>query len=136
MVSLGDRLVFMGTDGVHGFEPWVTDGTAEGTRMLADLHPTQGSYPSTVGAGWIAVRGNTAVFVAARATDDFQLYKTDGTLAGTGIVTPPNATVTVNPMGREGFSGMMIPNMVPTLVGDTFVFRGGFEPGPHLLYKN
>ena len=37
--AVGDRLVFDAFDHVHGTEPWVTDGTAAGTRLLVDLRP-------------------------------------------------------------------------------------------------
>jgi ELWxxDGT repeat protein len=33
------RIMFAGTNGVNGGEPWVTDGTSAGTAMLADLNP-------------------------------------------------------------------------------------------------
>src|SRR6186713_1128345 len=32
-------LFFYATDGVHGFEPWATDGTEPGTTLLGDLAP-------------------------------------------------------------------------------------------------
>jgi len=39
-LALGDgRAIFLADDGVHGREPWITDGTPEGTRLLADLRP-------------------------------------------------------------------------------------------------
>ncbi|HSL83668.1 MAG TPA: ELWxxDGT repeat protein, partial [Thermoanaerobaculia bacterium] len=37
--SLGDRVVLQADDGLHGGEPWVSDGTPGGTQMLADLNP-------------------------------------------------------------------------------------------------
>jgi len=33
------RFVFAAHDGIHGPEPWVSDGTAAGTRLLRDLCP-------------------------------------------------------------------------------------------------
>lgn len=39
----GDRLYLFGTDEQHGTEPWVTDGTPAGTRLLADVVPGAGS---------------------------------------------------------------------------------------------
>src|SRR5215212_276293 len=35
----GGRLYFAGSDPLHGIEPWISDGTAAGTRMLADIVP-------------------------------------------------------------------------------------------------
>jgi ELWxxDGT repeat protein len=37
--SFDGRLYFTGIDGAHGREPWVSDGAADGTRILADLVP-------------------------------------------------------------------------------------------------
>jgi len=38
--------MFAGNDGTHGLEPWVSDGTASGTHMLADVWPgTESSLP-------------------------------------------------------------------------------------------
>ena len=36
---LADRVVFRGSDAVHGAEPWITDGTRAGTTLLAELRP-------------------------------------------------------------------------------------------------
>lgn len=44
--SWGDELVFLGDDGIHGEEPWRSDGTAGGTAMVADVRPgAEGSEP-------------------------------------------------------------------------------------------
>lgn len=44
-----DQLYFMADDGIHGPELWQTDGTAEGTRMTADIWPrsNEGSDPGS-----------------------------------------------------------------------------------------
>ena len=40
------RVVFHAYDTAHGHEPWVSDGTPSGTRLLQDLLPGPGSsYP-------------------------------------------------------------------------------------------
>jgi len=33
------QVVFSADDGSHGVEPWITDGTADGTRLITDLYP-------------------------------------------------------------------------------------------------
>lgn len=40
----GGRLYFLGNDPLHGAEPWVSDGTVAGTRLLHDVNP--GAAPS------------------------------------------------------------------------------------------
>jgi ELWxxDGT repeat protein len=75
-------LLFSADDGAHGVEPWLTDGTAAGTRLLADIAPgpTAGSDFLRV---WFALDG--ALFFNARpggaGTD--ALHRSDGTSAGT-----------------------------------------------------
>jgi ELWxxDGT repeat protein len=137
MVVLGgNKLVFQGSDGVNGNEPWVSDGTAARTFMLRNINATagRGSYTSTVGAGWVVARGSKAYFIAAPAIDDFQLWETDGTAAGTKTIAPSDATVTVNPMGQPGFSSA-VPNPVPVLLGNTLIFRGSFSSAGARPYR-
>ena len=39
------KIIFSGDDGVHGSEPWITDGTPGGTYMIQDLGVDGGSNP-------------------------------------------------------------------------------------------
>lgn len=80
-IYTGDSNVyFRNRDTVHSVEPWVSDGTAVGTTMLADANqlPTQGSDPYDK-----AVLNGILYFVAASDDEDYRLWKTDGTEAGT-----------------------------------------------------
>jgi trimeric autotransporter adhesin len=76
------RLFFSGTDGQKGFEPWVTDGTAAGTRLLRDICPGPcGSFPFVP-----TPLGNRVLFVALTGEDGRdgqEIWRTDGTTAGT-----------------------------------------------------
>ena len=60
---LGDAIVFNAEDGVHGVEPWVSDGTEMGTRLLHDIN--NGSPSSTTTrrslARAITAKQNTAM---------------------------------------------------------------------------
>jgi ELWxxDGT repeat protein len=47
LTAVGDKVLFLANDGVHGIEPWVSDGTREGTKMLANLAP-EGTVRGTV----------------------------------------------------------------------------------------
>src|SRR6516164_4920736 len=47
-VALGNKLIFEATDGTHGRELWITDGTSSGTRLLKDINPGSASaFPTT-----------------------------------------------------------------------------------------
>lgn len=68
--------------GVVGVEPWVSDGTAVGTRMLADVAPAR----SASNPGNLAALGPRVVFSASEPTTGVEVWSTDGTGAGTRLV--------------------------------------------------
>jgi ELWxxDGT repeat protein len=43
MTPFADRLAFTADDGVHGVESWISDGTAAGMSLIADLTPGRGT---------------------------------------------------------------------------------------------
>jgi ELWxxDGT repeat protein len=54
LIVFDGRLFFNGDDGIHGGEPWTSDGTPAGTRMIADIAPGEtGSYPRPFCASWM-----------------------------------------------------------------------------------
>jgi ELWxxDGT repeat protein len=85
--------MFWADDGVHGREPWVTDGTAAGTRLLADVFP---GPATSVGVGSAAV-GALRYFVANDGFHGHELWKTDGTPEGTSLV------MDINPGAASAF---------------------------------
>ena len=81
--AVGSRWVFTANDGEHGFEPWVTDGTAQGTSILGDFAPgSSGSNP-----GWAGLSLGTLYFTMWRPSPE--LWRTDGTPSGTALVHVP-----------------------------------------------
>lgn len=73
------KMYFSGRDASTAYEPWVTDGTPEGTYMLYDLNPgSLGSSPSD-----FHVIGNTLFFFANTAATGRELWKYDLTSVGT-----------------------------------------------------
>lgn len=75
----GYKAYFAATDDDHGTELWVTDGTKEGTRMVADILPGSGSSSPA----WLCRLNDKVLFSAY--TDDCgrQLWVSDGTEEGT-----------------------------------------------------
>jgi ELWxxDGT repeat protein len=81
LVELRNRTVFIARDAA-GREPWVTDGTARGTKRLLDACPgTCSSDPEVVGA-W----GNRAVLRVRDGAGRVSILMSDGTTTvATGI---------------------------------------------------
>jgi ELWxxDGT repeat protein len=85
------KLFFAANDGVHGFELWISDGTASGTRMVRDINPGgDHAFPGSKDATWfsqtLTAVGDLVFFVANDGVHDYQLWRSDGTEAGTAMV--------------------------------------------------
>ncbi|MEM7204170.1 MAG: ELWxxDGT repeat protein [Planctomycetota bacterium] len=76
------RLIYSGYDATYGEEPWITDGTAAGTTMLADLSL---DWRSSYSHGFVEANGKL-FFTAWTQPSGRELYVTDGTTAGTVMV--------------------------------------------------
>ncbi len=81
LTAIGNLLYFTASDGTHGREPWVSDGTSAGTHLIKNISP--GSYSSNA-SDYTAV-GNK-VFFTAQDGHGRELWITDGTSAGTSRV--------------------------------------------------
>ncbi|MBZ4412371.1 hypothetical protein K8640_29530 [Myxococcus sp. XM-1-1-1] len=81
---LGDKLLFTVYTPESGREPWVSDGTEVGTRLLKDVTPG----PEGTAMSQVSVWGNSASFFRTRQVltpprTQVELWRTDGTEAGT-----------------------------------------------------
>ncbi|WP_027449393.1 ELWxxDGT repeat protein [Xylanibacter brevis] len=78
----GYKAYFAATDDEHGTELWVTDGTKDGTKMVADILPGSGSSSPA----WLCRLGEKVLFSAYTDNEGRQLWVTDGTEAGTQLI--------------------------------------------------
>lgn len=78
---LGSRLLFRGWDPEHGLELWATDGTAEGTALVKDVFPGNGSsVPDS-----LVLAGGQVWFTATDGDHGRELWVTDGMPEGTRL---------------------------------------------------
>jgi ELWxxDGT repeat protein len=92
ITSFGSKILFMGDDGIHGREPWVSDGTETGTFMLKDVH--EGLYSSVASSDetddyqnnyFMAINGKM-IFRANDGVHGSEPWITDGTPEGTMLL--------------------------------------------------
>ena len=99
VLELNGNAIFSANDGNAGTELWISDGTTAGTNLLKEIHgsPTagNGSFPK-----YLTKMGNEIFF---NASDKFagvyneELWKTDGTAAGTVMVKEINTSTRSRP---------------------------------------
>jgi ELWxxDGT repeat protein len=91
LTNFNGTLFFVENDGFHGYQLWKSDGTAAGTVRVTDVNPAAGGFGNPTNQigrpSDLTVVGNELFFVASDGFEGQQLWKTDGTTAGTVMVT-------------------------------------------------
>jgi ELWxxDGT repeat protein len=78
----GGVLLFSGCDAAHGCELWRSDGSPEGTVMVADLAPG----PTSTTPQRLTVAGCTVFFTACGSPESCGVWQTSGAAAGTARI--------------------------------------------------
>ncbi|MGC2524503.1 MAG: VCBS repeat-containing protein [Stellaceae bacterium] len=121
----GTRAVFAGQDTGGHPNLWVTNGTSTGTVELL-----QGTAPAGLFGGVFnpdfTVLGSKVLFDALDASDDFNLWVTDGTKAGTNQLT----------IGAYAGGGLLANNLFAdfTVLGGKSLFEGRDASGHYGLW--
>lgn len=99
LTPAGSNVFFMAYTQATGYELWKSDGTGAGTAMVKDvqLGTNSGMSADRFSSPIFAV-GSEVYFEANDGTNGFELWKSDGTGAGTSMVTeslpvPPNGSI-------------------------------------------
>jgi ELWxxDGT repeat protein len=85
LTALNNTLLFSADDAIHGRELWKSDGTADGTVLVMDINPLVDVSPSSRPRYLTDVNG-TLFFTATDTAHGSDLWKSDGTAAGTVLV--------------------------------------------------
>lgn len=89
----GPNLFFVATDSDHGRELWVSKGSGTNTHLVKDTRPGTASAflgPPTP-AHTMGAIGSTVYFAATDGLSGIELWKSDGTAAGTTLVADLNS---------------------------------------------
>lgn len=133
-VSAGDQFFFSATTATDGTELWVSDGSSAGTKQVINFAgAASGTAP---GVGLIAALGDSGsvVFLANNGALGFELWKSDGTAAGTTLVMDiePGATgSTPTQMTTVGDLVYFVANT--TASGSELWVTDGTEAGTHIV---
>ncbi|MFO0596455.1 MAG: MYXO-CTERM sorting domain-containing protein [Myxococcaceae bacterium] len=82
--ALGSSTVFFASTPGVGREPWITDGTPAGTRLIRDVAIGSSSVASAL--TYFTEFNGALYFRGFDPNLGTELFRTDGTLAGTGVV--------------------------------------------------
>jgi ELWxxDGT repeat protein len=84
--ATSDRVYFVADDGLHGGEPWVSDGTIGGTHLLRDIK----GGPDTSHIASPVSLGDAILFSADDEVTGAELWRSDGTKDGTTVIADMN----------------------------------------------
>lgn len=86
IAELGGELMFKALHPDYGFEYFLTDGTAAGTRLVADIVPGPEGGGANVASGSGAELAGHLVFTAETPGAGVEVWRTDGTSTGTALI--------------------------------------------------
>ncbi len=116
LTAAGGALYFTANDGVTGIELWRSDGTAAGTALVRDINPGPASAFGIFVRPFLAASGGALFFVAFHPASGLELWRSDGTAAGTALVRD------IMPGPQSAFNPYTTINPSLTDVGGTLFF--------------
>ncbi|MEO8147229.1 MAG: ELWxxDGT repeat protein [Bacteroidia bacterium] len=98
-IAMGNKLFFSAYDPVNGRELWCTDGTAPGTYMVKDINPGSGNGIADYFEYTVYVMNGILYFKGNDGITGPELWRSDGTAAGTYLLKDLTAGATGTGIG-------------------------------------
>ncbi|HVX28793.1 MAG TPA: ELWxxDGT repeat protein, partial [Parafilimonas sp.] len=125
--AVGNKFFFMGVD----HEPWVSDGTPQGTHLIKAINPAAGSYP----LNFTDVNG-IAYFTATDQTHGTELWRSDGMDAGTYLVKDITPGKDSSDLSLFTAAGNTVFFLVTNTAGNTDLWKSDGTSGGTLMIKS
>ncbi len=123
-----DRFIFLASSPQFDYEPYITDGTTEGTRLLRNINVLPDGFPANFEEGSFATKYtlfNGELYFNARAFQfDTELFATNGTTGGTRLV-----------YSRSGDRNSASPTDLIVYRDSLYFYAGGEGGEPAGLYR-
>jgi ELWxxDGT repeat protein len=135
MTLVNGKVYFTANDGANGVELWRTDGTEAGTTLVKDVNP-EPYKPATARASDIAnlVAVGRTLYFSADGKHGLELWKSDGTEAGTTLVKDINpGPADSDPDQLTEFKGRLLFRADDGVHGSEMWRSNGTEAGTQLL---
>jgi len=109
--SIGNIFLFAAFDPDHGQELWKTDGTSTGTSLVKDINPGPSSSITTFYDEKFYELNGQVIFKADDGSHGNELWKSDGTSAGTVLLkdlTPGSTGTNIGMLGLNSTNNKLI----------------------------
>lgn len=116
-----NKLYFLANDSIHGLELWCTSGTPQTTVLVKDIYPGfKSAFADQASSRYqVIVMDNHLYFIVDDGVHGYELYKSDGTQAGTQMV------IDLDPKPGAGGVGRGSAHSNPMAVLNGRVYFGG-----------
>ncbi len=119
----GNNCFFFANDDMDNWELWYSDGTETGTVKVKEINPTGSALDYNAGVWTDQVSlGNFMYFSANNGTNGMELWRSDGTTAGTTMV-------------KDVYAGCYGGAIYEFAVSDTTIFFSGMDESGYQLWR-
>ena len=134
LFNVNGTLFFLHNDGIHGIELWKSDGTETGTVLVKDIRTGSTSSFSYSPKPQFTNANGILFFVVDDGINGSELWKSDGTDAGTVLVKNINAgSVSSHPNHLKYINGIVYFSAVDGTNGNELWRSDGTSAGTYLL---
>lgn len=108
LTVVNQTLFFVANDGDNGYEIWKSNATEAGTVLVTELLLGPEPVYSFEGPNFLTDSGNLLFFNFNDPTAGFELFSSDGSASGTGMVIDINPTGDSSPRFLMDFNGVLL----------------------------